>query len=808
MQFKLDNDGYAILPKKPTDVIFDDSKSITDWVQLCNECRKYNLNKAYNDNNKYMYIANTGALGDYEIDEKKHITVNNIINEIWDRTLMSDWFNATFNEFINTNWANNITKYTTKEDFLTDFENYQKENNKDGKDIATYSIAISEQMKKLKKDLDWLITNFNNNRPIYSIYLKFDVGNQTLVDTSSLEPEKNCLLSFDHKFTGTGHANQFTLKIAFKPTERTSWVINYIDKILIGACDVTTANGDENASHSELKDEKDVSISCTYKYGYGGNNGRTGVTYSGMILGFNTDLSNGYFIYTITGIAGIYSTKERKLSAKPEYLKDEKGDKITNPLLYIKRIVDIEFNNDNDDEQLFTVKFLNDCDGDVTGDDTVTEANSITVENYNEFQQKTIFQIINDILNALVVPSEQKYFTAGGNQVLVPSAKTTYGFYVTSDSESDNNGKASTIVIYKTPNINSKDDKNIKPHIDLSFNWYMPQGGVDHLIMSWNPKFEGIILMALASSIKSKAKDLTAHTIDNDGNVIKVISFEAPRIGGDQTATTGNRCQEFSQWSKSTQYPYEAELKILGCPSEVPMTGIINVKAWIYDQEHHSSGNYMILGKSDSISGSGFFTTLKLFKITPGYDEIISVNLDGKKSGEETHNVGNTKFSDKYKLLYDIQSGEKTEENITFDELKAATEKLFAMKQNKGRYNGYDYETINSFEKSLDNLFYKCSNKLQHSETNVRAEFFKIKLNYEMLVNNFGIFDGRFAVYTALEENINNTTHLDIIMQNYSITGNFNNYNSAAINLIMDGYLDQDLWDNKVNNFKNKYGLK
>ena len=94
--------------------------------------------------------------------------------------------------------------------------------------------------------------------------------------------------------------------------------------------------------------------------------------------------------------------------------------------------------------------------------------------------------------------------------------------------------------------------------------------------------------------------------------------------------------QEYSNWSFITQYPYKANMTILGAPCEVPLTAIIGVRAFIGEQEHHSSGAYVILKKTDRINSSGFFTEFELFKFVTGYNpEYMKINSLTNEDSDE-----------------------------------------------------------------------------------------------------------------------------------------------------------------------------
>ena len=174
-----------------------------------------------------------------------------------------------------------------------------------------------------------------------------------------------------------------------------------------------------------------------------------------------------------------------------------------------------------------------------------------------------------------------------------------------------------------------KTEESIKPNCSVDFGWFAPTSGAfNHVVKDWNPKYEGIACIALATTLKTgKSK---YYTMDDDGNIIEVSGLGTSRIGmnsdnrGDKLLST---IQEYNNWAFVTQYPYSADMTIIGAPCETVMTGRIRVIARMGSQKHHSSGVYMILGKTDKISSSGFFSEFKLFKFVAGYDPAYTMDI-------------------------------------------------------------------------------------------------------------------------------------------------------------------------------------
>ena len=125
-----------------------------------------------------------------------------------------------------------------------------------------------------------------------------------------------------------------------------------------------------------------------------------------------------------------------------------------------------------------------------------------------------------------------------------------------------------------------------------------------------------------------------------------------------------NTIQEYSNWSRLTQYPYKADLELLGVPSDCPVMSCIRINAYMGHELHHSSGNYIILNKTDNIDSGGFRTTLNLSKITKTYDpkHIVKQSSDVVLNEGEDLGAGWIKKDGKYYQIIDDMLIEFTEE--------------------------------------------------------------------------------------------------------------------------------------------------
>ncbi len=471
--------------------------------------------------------------------------------------------------------------------------------------------VIANTMANFKVTLDSLIEKFCKNRAVYTMYFKMILNNNNtvLVDTTSSDWDENCLVSFKYELNGSGEANQFTLSLLYKPNDRGISSIKTLESALLSNVGITT-----DESGKTLKDINVLYNNCSFQYGYADNFDLRSPVYNGMITDYDCKIDNGNLRYTISGIGGLTSLKETRISAKDEYLKDSSGKEINTPLGYIQNIVRIELES----KGLYTLEILDDIDP----EEVVTIG-----EDYKQFNQKNIFQVINDILSQCITKNQKDTLTS--NKRILPTQKQIFGYYVNDSITQGADGKTygGVIYIYKVPSANGPENKenaeSPKPDLGITFNWFGPgNDGYTGIVKDWVPKYDGSTLFGLAVNLLSHDESTSYYTMDEEGNIITVQGLGAAREGtlGSSDKGVASTIQEYSNWAFVTQYPYSATMTIIGCPCEVPMIGKIAINALMGSEKHHSSGVYYTLKKTDTINSSGFWSEFELFKITPTYD--------------------------------------------------------------------------------------------------------------------------------------------------------------------------------------------
>lgn len=167
---------------------------------------------------------------------------------------------------------------------------------------------------------------------------------------------------------------------------------------------------------------------------------------------------------------------------------------------------------------------------------------------------------------------------------------------------------------------------------------------------------------ALLFNYSDKLQQDYTYTIDNEGNVISKYS---PNI------TTSGLFNETTEniktwWTEMTSFPISAELVIKGLARASMLMSYVKINAYFYGQKHDSSGLYIITRQEDSISASGYRTTLSLTRVQ---GDITYLEKTTDKTNE-TSSSDNNKQSTTNKLparkkLY-VKAGSMFYDNTSF----------------------------------------------------------------------------------------------------------------------------------------------
>lgn len=112
-------------------------------------------------------------------------------------------------------------------------------------------------------------------------------------------------------------------------------------------------------------------------------------------------------------------------------------------------------------------------------------------------------------------------------------------------------------------------------------------------------------------SMKAEQPQYT-YRIDDEGTVKEVYSPAVTSNSVEYKTTQADK----NWWTKVTQYPVKATLQIKGLLRSATLMSYVKVNTYFYGRKHLSSGLYIITKQQDSISSSGYRTTLSLTRIS------------------------------------------------------------------------------------------------------------------------------------------------------------------------------------------------
>ena len=106
-------------------------------------------------------------------------------------------------------------------------------------------------------------------------------------------------------------------------------------------------------------------------------------------------------------------------------------------------------------------------------------------------------------------------------------------------------------------------------------------------------------------------QDEYGYRINDDGDIEALYS---PVLASNTPLYRATQA-DLNWWSKVTQYPINATLTIKGLLRPAILMTYIKLNVYFYGRKHNTSGVYIITKQTDSISKSGYQTTLTLTRI-------------------------------------------------------------------------------------------------------------------------------------------------------------------------------------------------
>ena len=402
----------------------------------------------------------------------------------------------------------------------------QQQQNVNNANAATASY-LDKQMADLQAVVEELNEKFAQN-PDYTIFIEFKMNSVRFCTTEKENSDQNIVMSLEVKNNGSGYANQFTLQVAYAPSVADSWNINALEEQILGF----NYNGTDWSSRY-----------CQLRYGYGDSHKELKTkTFNGMVTDYTCDVQDGMLIYTITGYSSITTLNEAKdpISISMSSSEQAAGGMVK-PTLAVERIVKTylqasvtspEAVDDNgavislphspiSSNVSYDIKFIDDGAEPTRGSDVAV---SLTTQ-----LDKNISQAITDILGKAILKADQDVINSGKN--LNNLNKTAYGWYI-EDNDQTNPGFQGTIYVYKnTPHQIKNSD------VSFIFNWMSPgKDGVNFLVHSFQPSFQGKVLLATAEMVLNPKQTTTS----NNSTTSSSTNNSGTASGSSSSGTTGS----------------------------------------------------------------------------------------------------------------------------------------------------------------------------------------------------------------------------------------------------------------------------
>lgn len=127
-----------------------------------------------------------------------------------------------------------------------------------------------------------------------------------------------------------------------------------------------------------------------------------------------------------------------------------------------------------------------------------------------------------------------------------------------------------------------------------------------------------------------------SYLIDDDGNLIPHNTNKF--VQNIYKGTVESEQQKW--WKQVTEFPIKASLTIKGLLKPANLMQYVNINCYFYGQKYIASGLYIITKQTDTISQSGYRTTLELLRIGGSNSDLY----------EEINSSGESKYNTNYTL--------------------------------------------------------------------------------------------------------------------------------------------------------------
>ena len=577
-------------------------------------------------------------------------------------------------------------------------------------DYSKEQVSIANnQIAKLSNTLNWTSA--------YSPFIKFaigkSIGKENEDNSYSMEfdtlsglgengsfgagnDQRHYLLSIEMQKKGLDSANAWKVRIVFLPDLASGNITDDVSESLLGKLEY-------NRRRFSAFDKSILFKNCEIQYGYyfpnyiDQLNDKYGIknsflltpVYRGQILNYSMEILNGYIVYELECISGIYSLKEITLDESNLL---ELAGGTANPIKLVKTLLEKYIDSSGLDYEV-----VDNISGTVgVCLDGNSKSNQYVIFNDKNTPKGThIIDYINLILSKTVASGQWDYYTQKSdleNILLDESAsddekkeakdkldKLTVGktngknfikfHMVIEDCIRDGETKPKIILDYEPKNsVNPEDNE-----VDFDFEWL--RGDKLGLVINFQPTFYGSVFMANMDGIvnyinKKIDKIYGARTYSNiitdNGSLEDIekkqkqneldVVFGATTTNADVAdnyvgeidtsgmyeALTMDKAIEFFGTNEQLYASIvQAKLQTLGIPAHIPLLTTLRVTPIINNTIHFSAGDYNITTITDIISSQGFQTSFDLMRKVNDRNEedmfrqwLEANNPDGFSQGE------------------------------------------------------------------------------------------------------------------------------------------------------------------------------
>lgn len=431
------------------------------------------------------------------------------------------------------------------------------------------------------------VSNGKNGTPIYSVWIKFQLGedNPILFDSQSDIYERNLIANLNMSKGQNGYANTFTLDIyydAFKNGQET----NQSTAEVLDEWVATAMSYDYNSDTSDF-------LKGYLQYGYNQLDDTDRQLYTPVYEFYLTDASSE--TNYISGITHYTFQGTSMISSDINFLANIEKQENKRPLNVVKDVL-TEYYSPLDYEIDISEELLNEQQT-----DNIEPIDAVTINPLNYC--KDILDKYN--LNQAEIDSGE--YTPEKLQNMRYGQIPQYSLFIT-----ENNGQ-------KVIHINHTSKSTLGTIISVNyvFDWSNTN---NNIVISWKPEADLKFYLIQMGNHKRGNRDLNYWTQIEASNTknIQDTNFIGPVMSPMFVNEQIELAKQKSADAKDNlikEY-YDATLECVGIPTDAPIGGIIRIKPVLFQSVSRTAGIYFIKGAEDTINTNGIFkTTLTLFRI-------------------------------------------------------------------------------------------------------------------------------------------------------------------------------------------------